>query len=47
MSLYITILEVGANIIVSGAGSVNLTALTSTGTDGIVDRVDPDNAIVT
>jgi hypothetical protein len=47
MALYITILEVGGNIVVSGTGSVNLTALTSAGSNAIVDRVDPDNASVT
>jgi len=47
MALIITILEVGGNIVVSGTGSVNLTALTSAGADAIVDSVNPSNAIVT
>ena len=47
MALIITILEVGGNIVVSGTGSVNLTALTSAGSNAIIDRVDPNDASVT
>jgi hypothetical protein len=45
MSILITILESGSNVIISGSGSINTTSLTALGNTSYAGRVQPVNAI--